>query len=104
VRDFPEFSEYLMEWDFEILLFLFPLMEELESTLGTNNPLYLFAFPLSTSGNQNVLDLAAYAEAAQTRMLARVAADPTAYHDTHWDEVLAADLARIRAWPAEDNF
>lgn len=104
VRDYPEFGEYSIQWDLQVLLLLFPLREELETTLGTNNPLYLLAFPLSTSGQDTVLDLAAYAREQQAVMLERYTANPQAYASTRIDAQLAPHLERIRAWPAEDDF
>lgn len=101
VREFPEFTEFSLKWDFKLMLLLFGLRSDLERTVHTNYPLYLFAFPISTSGNQKVLDLKAYADKARSAILARVAKDPAAYAPTRIDAELAPDLKRIRNWPAD---
>lgn len=104
VRDYPEFAEYMIRWDFNILLFLFSLREELETTLGTNNPLYMFAFPISTSGQDAAVAFAEKAAEAAKAMKAQVAAEPDFYQSTRVDEELEPHLTRIRNWPKDAGY
>jgi len=104
VRDFEAFAEYAQSWDFRLLVLMFDLHVELEQTLGTNNPLYLFAFPLSNSGQDEAIRLMNLAMNAQQVMIEKFNANRQAYASTRVDAQYADDFARIAAWPKEDNF
>ncbi len=102
IRDFPNFSEFSLKWDFELMLLLFGLRTELEEKLGTNYPLYLFAFPISTSGNDRVLALKDYADSAREKIETRYRETPSYYANTRIDDYLEPRFELIRKWPLED--
>ena len=82
VRDHDSFAEYSVLWDFEQLVTRYKLARDLEDNLHTNNPLYLFAFPLSNSGHDDVIALQRAAENARDRILANLARKPDYYEST----------------------